>query len=183
MKQITSAQLRQIIPHAGARADVFAEPLNAAMAEYDISTPTRAGMFIAQIAHESGSFRYVRELGNDAYLAKYDTGSLAKRLGNTPEADGDGQLYRGRGLIQITGRENYETCGRALGRDLLSNPELLETPELACRSAAWFWHSRDLNALADEGDFARITRKINGGLNGWDDRVKFWERAKDILGG
>ena len=88
------------------------------MVRYQIVGSLRMAAFIAQIGHESGQFRYVRELGNDQYLSKYDTGSLAKRLGNTPEADGDGQKYRGRGLIQITGRANYMTCGEALALEL-----------------------------------------------------------------
>ncbi|EJT83056.1 chitinase [Pseudomonas putida S11] len=124
-----------------------------------IVTPTRQAAFIAQIGHESGQFRYVRELGNDKYLAKYDTGTLAARLGNTPTADGDGQKYRGRGLIQITGHDNYEACGEALGLDLVNQPELLELPQHAAASAAWFWQSRGLNTLADRGDFVGITRQ------------------------
>lgn len=131
--------------------------------------------------HESGQFRYVKELGGDQYLSKYDTGSLAKRLGNTPEADGDGQKYRGRGLIQITGRANYSECGEALGLDLINQPELLEQPQYAAMSAAWFWSTRGLNALADQKDFAKITRRINGGLNGQADRQSLYEKALKVL--
>ena len=101
------SQLQAILPGAGLRAGVFISALNAAMADYQITTPKRIAAFLAQIGHESGELRYVRELGSDQYLSKYDTGTLAARLGNTPEADGDGQKYRGRGLIQITGRRNY----------------------------------------------------------------------------
>ena len=104
---ITTQQLLQILPNAGQSAGVFVSALNTAMNHYLIVGFKRVAAFIAQIGHESGQFRYVRELGNDQYLSKYDTGSLAKRLGNTPEADGDGEKYRGRGLIQITGRSNY----------------------------------------------------------------------------
>ena len=136
---ITQKQLLQILPNAGQSAGVFVSVLNTAMVRYQIVGPLRMAAFIAQIGHESGQFRYVRELGNDQYLSKYDTGSLAKRLGNTPEADGDGQKYRGRGLIQITGRANYMTCGEALALDLLNQPELLEKPQHACMSAAWYW--------------------------------------------
>ncbi|BCQ60777.1 hypothetical protein PBOI14_25270 [Pseudomonas sp. Boi14] len=133
---ITAQQLLQILPNAGAKAGVFVPALNAAMSKFGIVTRLRMAAFIAQIGHESGQLLYVRELGGDQYLSKYDTGTLAKRLGNTPEADGDGQKYRGRGLIQITGRANYEACSEALFSDarLLNTPELLETRSMPrCR--------------------------------------------------
>ncbi|HGA2318129.1 TPA: glycoside hydrolase family 19 protein [Pseudomonas putida] len=179
---VTAQQLLQILPSAGPKAGVFAPVLNAAMGRFGIVTPARQAAFIAQVGHESGQFRYLRELGNNQYLAKYDTGTLAARLGNTPEADGDGQKYCGRGLIQVTGRANYEDCGEALGLDLIKSPELLEQPQHAAASAAWYWHSRGLNALADRGDFVGITRKINGGTNGLADRQTLWERARKVLG-
>lgn len=111
---------------------------------------------------------------------KYDTGRLAERLGNTPEDD-DGQLYRGRGLIQITGRANYYACGEALGLDLLGHPELLEEPQHAAMSAGWFWHRASLNALADRSDFLTITKRINGGTNGLKDREAIYHRALKTL--
>ena len=151
------------------------------MVRFQIVGTKRIAAFIAQIGHESGQFRYVRELGNDQYLSKYDTGTLAKRLGNTPEADGDGQKYRGRGLIQITGRANYMLCGEALALDLINQPELLEKPQHACMSAAWFWASRGLNTLADAGQFDTITRRINGGQNGAADRQALYARALKVL--
>ena len=182
---ITQQQLQQILPNAGQTAGVFVPVLNTAMVRYQIVGTKRIAAFIAQIGHESGQFRYVRELGNDQYLSKYDTGSLAARLGNTPEADGDGQKYRGRGLIQITGRRNYMTCSRALFGDdrLLAQPELLEQPRWACESAAWYWASNGLNALADKDQFTTITRRINGGLNGLEQRMQLWARAKAVLCG
>lgn len=181
---ITAQQLLQITPNAGKNAGVFASALNLAMERYQINTKLRVAAFIAQVGHESGQFRYVRELGGDQYLSKYDTGTLAKRLGNTPEADGDGQKYRGRGLIQITGHDNYLACSKALFGDdrLLLTPELLEQAEWAAKSAAWFWNSRDLNKLADAGDFNGITRRINGGLNGLEDRLHLWNKARSVLG-
>lgn len=178
---ITLDQLRVIMPFAGKRAEVFLAPLNRAMAEFEINTPARQSAFLAQIGHESGSLRYVRELASGE---AYDTGRLAQRLGNTPEDDGDGERYKGRGLIQITGTANYGQCSAALygePRHLLDHPELLELPDAACRSAAWFWKSRGLNELADAGDFIKITRRINGGTNGLLDRVQFYERAKTVL--
>ena len=178
---ITQQQLQQILPSAGQTAGVFVPVLNTAMVRFQIVGKKRIAAFIAQIGHESGQFRYVRELGNDQYLSKYDTGSLAKRLGNTPEADGDGQKYRGRGLIQITGRANYMMCGEALALDLINQPELLEKPQHACMSAAWFWASRGLNTLADAGQFDTITRRINGGQNGAADRQALYARALKVL--
>lgn len=143
------------------------------MMEFEIDNPERQAAFLAQIAHESGSLRYVRELASgEAYEGRAD-------LGNTEP--GDGQRYRGRGLIQITGRSNYQACGDALGVDLVGNPELLEGPDLACRSAAWFWKAKGLNELADNGDFKLITKRINGGYNGYEDRVAFHERAQQVL--
>lgn len=180
---MTLAQLQQIFPRARSLAGVFISSLNLAMLNRQINTPQRAAAFLAQIGHESGELHYVRELGSDQYLSKYDTGVLAARLGNTPEADGDGQKYRGRGLIQITGRRNYLACSQALFGDdrLLLQPQLLEQPQWACESAAWFWQSNGLNELADKDQFTTITRRINGGLNGLDDRLQLWARAKAVL--
>lgn len=155
------------------RLAVFVEPLNDAMAEFEINTPEREAAFLAQVAHESGGFVYVREIASGAaYEGRGD-------LGNTEH--GDGERFRGRGLVQITGRANYRDCGAALGVDLVATPELLEAPGLAARSAAWFWREHGLNELADKGEFKTITRRINGGLNGYGDRLTYWERAKETL--
>lgn len=178
---ITTQQLLQILPNASSRAGVFVPALNVAMGKYGIVTKLRIAAFLAQIGHESGQLRYVRELGSDSYLDKYDTGRLAERLGNTPEDDDDGQLYRGRGLIQITGRANYAACGEALGLDLLAHPELLEEPQHAAMSAGWFWHRASLNTLADKSDFLLITKRINGGTNGLKDREEIYQRALKVL--
>ncbi|VVO32643.1 hypothetical protein PS689_05128 [Pseudomonas fluorescens] len=178
---ITAQQLLKILPNAGAKVGVFVPALNTAMGKYQIITRERIAAFLAQIGHESGQLRYVRELGGSEYLSKYDTGKLAERLGNTPEADGDGQFYRGRGLIQVTGRANYAECGEALGLDLIHHPELLEQPEHASMSAAWYWSSRGLNSLADKGDFLLITKRINGGTNGLADRQALYDRALKVL--
>lgn len=152
----------------------FVDPLNAAMDEYGISENVqRETCFLAQVAHESGGFRYSKELASgDAYEGRKD-------LGNT-EA-GDGRLFKGRGILQVTGRSNYERVGAALGVDLIADPSALESPELACRSAAYWWKDRGLNELADRNDFLKITKRINGGVNGWADRQALLERAKERL--
>ncbi|WLH69620.1 glycoside hydrolase family 19 protein [Pseudomonas sp. FP2309] len=180
---ISLPQLLQVMPGARPRAGLFLTALNAAFVRHDINSPKRTAAFLAQIGHESGELRYVRELGSDQYLSKYDTGTLAARLGNSLEADGDGQQYRGRGLIQITGRRNYLACSQALFGDdrLLRQPELLEQPQWAAESAAWFWQSNGLNELADKDQFTAITRRINGGLNGLENRLQLWARAKAVL--
>jgi putative chitinase len=180
---ITEQQLQRIMPNARRQAGVFVSALNTAMAHRQINTPKRQAAFLAQLGHESGQLQFVRELGGDQYLSKYDTGNLAQKLGNTPEPDGDGQHYRGRGLIQVTGRNNYLRCSLALFGDerLLRTPELLELPQWAAESAAWFWWLRELNALADRDEFEAITRKINGGLNGLADRLELWGRARAVL--
>jgi len=153
------------------------------MKRWQINTPQRQAIFLAQVGHESGELNYVRELGSERYLSKYDTGTLAKKLGNTPAADGDGQRYRGRGLIQVTGHDNYLRCSLALFGDerLLRTPELLELPQWAAESAAWFWSVNGVNTLADQNELNAITRRINGGLNGLLDRLELWERARAVL--
>lgn len=170
---ITADQLRKIMPHAKTKADLFVGPLNAAMEEFGINTPTRQAAFLAQIGHESGQFRYVRELASGAaYEGRKDLGN------NQP---GDGVRFRGRGLIQITGRANYIKCMMALDIDCVEHPELLEEPINATRSAAWFWKSHGLNELADAGDQVKVTRRINGGINGLADRLALFERATEVL--
>jgi putative chitinase len=180
---LTVLQLQQILPNARSQAGVFISALNSAMDGHGINTPKRSAAFLAQVGHESGQLHYVRELGGDQYLSKYDTGTLAARLGNTPMPDGDGQRYRGRGLIQITGHHNYQQCSLGLFGDerLLQLPELLEQPQWAAESAAWFWGQNGLNELADRDQFNSITRRINGGLNGLQDRLQLWARARAVL--
>lgn len=172
---ISLEELKTLMPYAKSRAALYVDPLNDAMHEFEINTPLREAAFLAQLAHESGEFRYVQEIASgEAYEGRLD-------LGNTEP--GDGVRFKGRGLIQITGRANYRDCGVALGLDLLSEPHLLEQPVAACRSAGWYWDSRGLNDLADKEMFRTITKRINGGYNGYSDRVKYYNRAKSILGG
>lgn len=174
---ITRQQLLQILPNAGPVAGVFVPLLNTAMVRYQIIGSKRVAAFIAQIGHESGQLKYVKEIwGPTAAQAKYEG---RKGLGNT--VAGDGSKYRGRGLIQITGRVNYMACGEGLGLDLIKQPELLEKPQHACMSAAWFWATRGLNTLADAGQFDKITRRINGGQNGAADRQALYARALKVL--
>lgn len=173
---LTLEQLMAIMPYAGKiRSAMFLWPLNDAMEEFHIDNQYRQAAFLAQIAHESGSLRYVREIASGAaYEGRKD-------LGNTQ--NGDGVRYKGRGLIQITGRANYTACAKALDLPLVDHPYLLEVTGNACRSAAWFWQSRHLNQLADAGDFIRITRRINGGTNGLEDRKAYYEKATRVLKG
>ena len=181
--EITEQQLLHIMPNARRSAGVFVPAINAAAKRWQFDRPKRLAAFLAQVGHESGQLQFTRELGGSAYLAKYDTGKLAERLGNTPEADGDGQLYRGRGLIQVTGRYNYLKCSLALFQDerLLRTPELLEQPEWAAQSAGWYWWVKELNTLADQDRFTDITKRINGGTNGIAERRALWARAREVL--
>lgn len=174
---ITEQQLLQILPNAGRQAGVFVSVLNVAMGKYGIVTRLRIAAFIAQVGHESGQFRWLKELwGPTAQQAGYEGRA---DLGN--KISGDGFKYRGRGLIQVTGRANYAACGDALGLDLINQPELLEQPQYATMSAAWFWSTRGLNTLADQGQFVKITRRINGGLTGQDDRQALYDKALEVL--
>lgn len=167
------SDLLAIMPYAAKRVDAFLNPLNEAMEEFDINTPARQAAFIAQVGHESGQLRYVRELADGiGYEGRKDLGNIEP---------GDGPRFKGRGLIQITGRANYIACGKALALDLLTKPELLEEPVSACRSAAWFWKTHGLNELADGGDQVKITRRINGGINGLADRLALFQTAKKVL--
>ncbi len=170
-------QLGAIMPHAGNRIFTFFGPLNDAMDEFEINTPQRQAMFLAEAAHESGELRYVEEIASGAaYEGRAD-------LGNTES--GDGMRYKGRGIFQITGRANYAKYGALLGLDLIANPELLCEPVNACRSAGAFWKDHGLNELADADNFRLITIRINGGLTHYDDgpgsRVAYWDVAKEQL--
>lgn len=155
------------------RLELFLPHIVSTMSRYEINTPQRIRMFLAQVGHESGQFRYVKELASgEAYEGRKD-------LGNT-EA-GDGVRYKGRGLIQITGKRNYTLCGIGLDLPLLEQPELLESPANAAHSAGWYWHNNNLNSLCDAGLFKQLTRRINGGYNGYADRYKLYQRAFDII--
>jgi len=174
---MTPETLHEAIGCSADRAAAWAEALTRAMEAHDISTPERQAAFLAQIGHESGRLKYVRELWGPTAAQKGYEGRAD--LGNT--VPGDGFKYRGRGLIQTTGRHNYLKTGMALGLDLIEHPELLEQPENAANSAAWFWEEHGLNELADAGDFIRITRRINGGVNGLAERQALLQTATEAL--
>jgi putative chitinase len=179
------------------------KPLEDTFAKYDISTPQRQAAFIGQCAHESGNFKTLQENLNysaeglmKTWPSRFTTKEVADqyarqpakiagkvyngRLGNTSEEEA--AKYLGRGLIQLTGRENYANCGTAIGADLIGNPNLLTDPEYAALSAGWFWNKKGLNALADAGDFETMTKRINGGLIGLDDRKAKIAKALSALG-
>lgn len=171
---------KQLALATGARIDLATEWLPfiaAAMAEFEIATPARQTMFLSQIGHESGSLRYSVEIWGPTLAQRRYEGRLD--LGNTEP--GDGSRFRGRGLIQTTGRANYVVTGKALGIDLVSRPELLGLPELAARSAAWWWRAHGLNEIADTGDNLKATKRINGGTNGLEDRMARYDTAKQVF--
>ena len=178
-------------------------PLEETFAKYDISTPVRQACFIGQCAHESGNFKTLQENLNysaeglmKTWPSRFPTKEMADqyarqpakiagkvyngRLGNTSEEEA--AQYLGRGLIQLTGKENYANCGTALGIDFVGNPTFLIEPKYAALSAGWFWNKKGLNSLADSGDFETMTKRINGGLIGLDDRKAKIVKALSILG-
>jgi putative chitinase len=179
--------IKKIVPGISeANLKTYTPLLNEAFKK--LGTPERQRCFIAQIAHESGSFNYVREIASGkAYEGRADLGNIYP---------GDGVKFRGRGLIQITGRSNYKACSLSLFGDerLLEHPELLEQPEYAMASAEWYWSRNKLNDICDKPDnwyrlyknkkvnkFQWLTIRINGGLNGYEERLGFYNRAKEII--
>lgn len=180
------------------------KPLEDTFAKYDINTPKRQAAFIGQCSHESGNFKTLEEnlrysatslmkvwpsrfpnlevanqyAGNAEKIANKVYGG---RMGNGPEETGEGWKYHGRGLIQLTGKENYANCGSGIGVDLLGSPDRLLDPQYAALSAGWFWRKRDLNSLADSGDIETMTKRINGGLIGLDDRKAKIAKALSVL--
>lgn len=169
---VSNSQLRRIDPRV---QQDYASVLNAAMAAGGITTVPRTAAFLGQILHETGGFRFLRELASgQAYEGRTD-------LGNTQP--GDGQRYKGRGFIQLTGRANYRAAGTDLRIPLEADPERAADPGIAARTAVWFWNRKNLNERADRGDIEGITRAINGGLNGYADRVRLTNNAMQVLGG
>ncbi len=170
------------------RIDTFYPWVDMTCEMFQLNSPQRLSIFIAQLAHESGRFRYVKELASgDAYDTRTD-------LGNTPQVDGDGAKYKGRGLIQITGTANYTKLEAYFHQPFLAHPELLEVPEWAAKSAGWFWMTKNLNTYCDQPNFTKvfkgktynqfewITLLINGGQNGLEDRLRYYTQAKKAFG-
>lgn len=175
---MTPSTLAAAVGCSAALAERYAVHLAEACGTFAVNTPDRLAAFLAQIGHESGGLRYTAELwGPTPAQSRYEGRA---DLGNTEP--GDGHRYAGHGLIQTTGRYNHRATTNALraygAPDFEADPLALTEPRWAALSAAWYWHSHGCNELADAGEFERITRKINGGLNGQDDRLKRWEKAK-----
>jgi len=196
---MTFEQLEQL----GIGPKLWLDPLNVAFEKYGMNTPLRQAAFIGQCQHESSNFLHLEE--NLHYSAvelmktwpsRFPNINVAMQYANNPEKiankvyegrmgnneEGDGWAYHGRGLIQLTGRDNYTKCGTALGFDLVSNPELLVQPKYAALSAGWFFNKHGLNALADSQDYESMTMRINGGTVGLEDRIKKINHALSVLG-
>jgi putative chitinase len=200
----TRDQLAQMIPK-NPYIDQWFHALSEILPEYEINTPQRVASFLAQCAHESGNFVFLKENLNykaaslrrvfpkyfpdDAIAAAYaGKGEMianrvyASRMGNGDEASGDGYRYCGRGLIQLTGKQNYSFFAGSLEMEVEDVPEYLATFEGAVQSACWFWETNNLNQWADKGDILTMTKRINGGTIGLDDRIKHYNHALHIFG-
>jgi len=178
--KITRQQFLEIVPNCDKSADIL-HYINVWADIFEVNTPLRFAHFMAQCLHETGGFKYMKELGKEKYFKKYEEGKLGKSLGNTQK--GDGAKYKGRGLLMLTGKTNYkayQNSGYCNG-DIINNPELLSNPCGAVKSGLWYWWKKGLNALADEDDILKVTKKINGGTNGLDDRKKWLEICKKVL--
>lgn len=174
MVALTVSQLRQFAP--GGRPDILAAVADgeSVLESYAITTPSRVCHFMAQIAHESAGFRTTEEYASGAaYEGRANLGNVKP---------GDGKRFKGRGLIQLTGRANYRTYGQKLGLDLEGNPTMAAQPALSLKIACEYWKAKGLNVLADRDDITGITRKINGGTNGLDDRKAYLAKAKKLWG-
>ena len=210
--ELTGAVLKTIFPLCP-QPDQWAGPLNSAMARFAIDSPERVAAFLAQVGHESGQMARLSENLNysaarlmKVWPARFPTLELARqyernpqklanrvyasRLGNGNEASGDGWSFRGRGLIQLTGRGNYRAAAKGIDLPLEEQPDLLLQSGPAALAAAWFWQNHGLNELADDKsddndneDFITITRRINGGTMGLKERLALWEMAKEVLVG
>jgi putative chitinase len=183
--------------------DQWLDPLNSTFDRFDISSPIRQACFIGQVAHESGGFKFLVENLNyraealqKIWPRRFDAAKAqacqrnprmianvvySARMGNRDEASDDGWRFRGRGCIQLTGHANYYHAGQALGVDFVLEPDLVATPQYAILTAGWFWDTHKLNQFADARDYKGMTKKINGGFIGLEDRIKHIEEALAIL--
>lgn len=202
--ELTKEQLRQLLPK-NPYIDQWHSALSRLLPDYEINTPQRIAAFIAQCAHESGNFMFLKE--NLNYRAeslmrtwprhfptmeiaqqyarqpeKIANRAYANRMGNGDEASGDGWRFLGRGLIQLTGRENYSWFAASINISVEEAAEYLQTFEGAAQSACWFWETNNLNRWADTGDIKELTRRINGGFIGLEDRIKHYNHALHVLG-
>ena len=198
---VTSEQLKKL--HIG---EQWLDALNETFARFDISTPIRQASFIGQCSHECGNFKTLEENLNyraetlmKLWKNRFPTMEIANEyarnpkkiankvyassMGNRDESSGDGFRFRGRGCIQLTGHANYFHAGQACGEDFVMNPDLVATPRYAAMTAGWFWDTHKLNQYADRTDFLMMTKKINGGTIGLDDRIRHINHALDILNG
>jgi len=203
MTTLTKEQLSKLIP-GNPYLDHWFDALSQALPDYEINTPQRIAAFLAQCAHESGSFTAIKE--NLNYKAEslckvwpryFNAGNAAQyahnqeaianrayggRMGNGPEESGDGWKFCGRGLIQLTGRSNYQAFADSIQISIDDASEYLKTFEGCVQSACWFWEANNLNQYADSGDILTMTKRINGGTLGLDDRIKHYQHALYILG-
>lgn len=204
---LTKEQLKELLP-GNSYINEWHSALSQLLPDYDINTPLRVAAFIAQCSHESGGFKFLKENLNyrwqslrkvfpkyfpsDSLAQKYAAFPnkqemiankvYANRMGNGNEASGDGWRFCGRGLIQLTGRNNYEAFADSIETPIEEIPEYLATFEGAVQSACWFWDTNNLNRFADTGDIKGLTRAINGGFIGLEDRIKHYKHALHILG-
>jgi putative chitinase len=207
MMEITKEQLKQLLPK-NPYVDHWHNALSQLLPDYEINTDKRIAAFIAQCAHESGGFMVLRENLNyrwqslrkvfpkyfptdelaQEYAAKPNKQEAianrvyANRMGNGPEESGDGYRYAGKGLIQLTGKDNYFWFSQSIGVSVEEAAEYMLTFEGAAQSACWFWETNKLNQWADKGDILTLTRRINGGTIGLEDRIKHYEHALHVLG-
>ena len=202
--ELTKEQLKQLLPK-NPYIDNWFNALSQLLPDYEINTPQRAAAFLAQCAHESGEFMFLQENLNykaaslrkvfpkyftdDATAQAYEKKPekianriYANRMGNGPEESGDGYKYRGRGLIQVTGKDNYTFFAGSLQISPEEAAEYMQTFEGAAQSACWFWETNKLNDWADKGDIVTLTKRINGGTIGLEDRIKHYEHALHVFG-
>ena len=202
---VSIEQMKTIIPKMNwVKAQTYLPYMNTVLPNFGIDTPLRKAHFLSQLSHESGGLKYSEENLNYSAQAlrsvfgkyfkskeiaeeyarkpeKIANRVYANRMGNGNEESGDGWKYRGRGLIQLTGKENYQNFANDHGVDCVNNPDLILDPEIALTSACWFWKKRKINAHADKDDIHMVTKRINGGNNGILDRIQWLDSSKNLF--